>query len=214
MRAGQRARVPFGRPFPRRVDAHLAAVRRQIRGIVQIVDRPLGHLDVAQRIDVGADDPRHLAEVVHVDVLVDDDDRLREHQLTEAPERVHDLARVPGIALVDRHDHEVVEDALGRKVHVDDLGQRLADHRQENALARQPEVVVLHRRHADDRREIGRPLPPRDAGEVEHRVVVGLRIEAGVIAERPFAAPLARLDVALEHDVRARRHLEIDASRT
>ena len=41
-------------------------------------------------------------------------------------------------------------------------------------------------------------------------IVVRLRVEAGVIAERSLAPPLARLDVALEHDVRARRHFEID----
>jgi len=32
-----------------------------------------------------------------------------------------------------------------------------------------------------------------------------------VIAERPFPAALARLDVALEHDVRARGHFEGDS---
>ena len=44
------------------------------------------------------------------------------------------------------------------KVHVDDLGQRLADQRQEDPLARLAEVVVLHRRNADDRREVDRIL--------------------------------------------------------
>src|SRR5262245_23592111 len=83
---GPGSRVAFRRPLPRRVDPHLAAERRQIRRIVEIVDRPFGHLDVAQRIHVRADDPRDLTEVLHVDVLVDDDDGLREHQLAEAPE--------------------------------------------------------------------------------------------------------------------------------
>ena len=50
----------------------------------------------------------------------------------------------------------------------------------------------------------------RDARQVEHRVVVGMRIEAGVIAERSLAAALARLDVAFEHDLGVRRHLEVD----
>jgi hypothetical protein len=117
---------------------------------------------------------------------------------------------VAGIALVDRHEHQIVKDALGGKVHVENLGQRLSNHRQEDPFARQPEVVVLHRRHADDGREIGRALAAREAREMEHRVVVGLRVQPGVIAERPFASALARLHVAFEHDVRARRHLEID----
>src|SRR5207248_7295991 len=50
-----------------------------------------------------------------------------------------------------------------------DLGERLADHRQENPFACEAEIVVLHRRHADDGREIGRPLAPRDAREMEDR---------------------------------------------
>ena len=45
---------------------------------------------------------------------------------------------------------------------------------------------------------------------MEDRKVFGERIEARVIAERALPPPLARLDVALEHDVRAGRHLEID----
>ena len=41
-------------------------------------------------------------------------------------------------------------------------------------------------------------------------IVVRMRVEAGVIAERTFAPPLARLDVALQHDLRVGRDLEID----
>src|SRR6267378_3269206 len=47
-----RARVAFRRPFPRRVNAHLPAVRRKVRGIVEIVDWSLRHLHVARRIHV------------------------------------------------------------------------------------------------------------------------------------------------------------------
>ena len=121
-----------------------------------------------------ADDPRHFTHVLHVDVFVDDDDRLGEHELTEAPERVHDLARVPRESLVDRHDHQVVKDAFGRKVHVDNLRERLADDGQKDPLAREAEVVVLHRRHADDGRQVCRTRAARDTGEMEHRIVVRL----------------------------------------
>ena len=96
-----------------------------------------------------------------------------------------------GVTLVDRDEHEIVEDPLGRKVHVDDFRQRLPDHRQEDPLARQPQVVVLHRRHADDGRQIGRAFALGDAGEVKDREIVGLRIEAGMIAERSLATAFA-----------------------
>ncbi len=48
---------------------------------------------------------------------------------------------------------------------------------------------------------------------MEDREVVGQRVEARVVAERALAAPLARLDVAFEHDVGLRRHLEVDRPR-
>src|SRR5438132_13706142 len=96
-------------------------------------------------------------------------------------------------------------------MNVDDFRQSLATHRQEYPLARETEVVILHRRYADDGRQIRRPLAPCDAREMEHGVVVGLRIQPGVIAKGTFTPALARLDIAFEDDVRARRDLEIDA---
>ena len=87
-------REAFRRPLARRVDAHLAAVRRQIRRIVEIVDRP--RVIWMSRSGSMCVPTIHATSLtfVHVDVLVDDDDGLREHQLAEPPERVHDLARV------------------------------------------------------------------------------------------------------------------------
>ena len=49
----------------------------------------------------------------------------------------------------------------------------------------------------------------RDARDVEHRVVVRMRIETGVVAERSFAPALARIHVTLEDDLRVGRHLEV-----
>ena len=135
-RFGHSRRESFGRPTCawrrcpscRRTPDCDAASSRSSTG-------PLHDLDVARRVDVRAGDPGHLGLVLHVHVLVDDDDALGEHELPEPPERAHDLPRVPGIALVDRDEHDVVEDAGRRKVHVDDLRQRLSDERQEDALA-------------------------------------------------------------------------------
>ena len=58
--------------------------------------------------------------------------------------------------------------------------------------------------------EVDRALAARDARQVEHRIVVGERIEPGVIAERALAPALAGLDVAFEHDLRVGGHLEVD----
>jgi hypothetical protein len=46
--------------------------------------------------------------------------------------------------------------------------------------------------------------------QVKDRKIIGERVQPGVIAERPFAPALARLNVAFEHDLRVGRHFEID----
>ena len=50
----------------------------------------------------------------------------------------------------------------------------------------------------------------RDAGEVKDRIIVVERIEARMIAERPFAAQFAQFDVAFEHDLGLCGHLDVD----
>ena len=138
----------------------------------------------------------------------------REHRLPQSPDRVHHFARVSGIRLADRNQNQVVEDALGRHADVADFGQLQAHQRQENALDRLAHVEVFHRRRPDDGRRVDRILALRDAGDVEHRVIVVERIEAGVIAERSFACA-AR---PVRHSLRARsprsRELRDRTSRT
>ena len=53
--------------------------------VVELVDRPLAELDVARGIDVRAEVEEDLLVVVHVDVLVDDHDRLRQAHAARAP---------------------------------------------------------------------------------------------------------------------------------
>ena len=55
-----RAREPFGRPFARGIDPHLAAVGRQVARVLEVVHRPARELNVPFRIVVRTDDPRHL----------------------------------------------------------------------------------------------------------------------------------------------------------
>ena len=123
---------------------------------------------------------------------------------------MHDLARLHRIFLVNRDDTAVVEHAFERHVDVDDFRHHLLHERQEDALRRLCEIAVLHRRLANNRRRINRMFAVRDAGDVEHGIIIGERIIARMVTERPFAAHLVRAHIALEHDFRARRHLEID----
>ena len=45
---------------------------------------------------------------------------------------------------------------------------------------------------------------------MEDRERLGGRVVAGVVAERALEGQVALLDVALEHDLRVRGHLEVD----
>ena len=178
--------------------------------MVEVVRRPLHHDQVARRVDAVRDAPGDLREVVDVHPLVDHDDVLRQHEEPEPPEPVHHLADLPRVALLHRHDDEVVEDALGRHVHVDDLRQHHPDDRQEQALRRLAEPVVLHGRPPHDDRRVDRVAAARHRGQVEDGVGVGERVVARVVAERPLDARLRGVAVALEDDLRVGRHLEVD----
>src|SRR5262245_35737550 len=78
------------------VDPELAAVELPPRRVVEMVERALGDEDVALRIDVRGHTKEHVLVVVDVHVLVDDDDRLREREHPQAPDRVHDLLGMAG----------------------------------------------------------------------------------------------------------------------
>ena len=149
--------------------------------------------DVARRVDVGADVEEHLLVVVHVDVRVDDDDRLRQAQHPEAPDRVHDLPRVARERLADRDDAAVVERARHGQVVVDDLGHGHPDRGQEDALGRlrpatRPRRAACRRRSTDRSRRRRIVI----AGHVEDRELLDRRVVAGVVAERALVGERRR----------------------
>ena len=54
----------------------------------------------------------------------------------------------------------------------------------------------------DNRRRINRVLAMRDGGDVKHRIRLGQRVIAGVIAKRPFLAQrLGRVNVAFDDKI-------------
>ena len=124
--------------------------------------------------------------------------------------RVHDLARVAGIALADRDDHQVVKDGLDRQMDVDQFRDGHLHRGQKDALDGLAHPRVFHGRLADDGRGVDGVLAMRDAGEMEDRVLVLERVEAGVVAEGAFGAQLAQLDVAFENDFRVGRNFKVD----
>src|SRR3954454_14170707 len=79
-----------------RVDPELAAEELVRRRVIEVVERALADDDVPTRVDVGPNVKEDLLVVVHVHVLVDDHDRLRQAEHPEPPDRVHHFLGVAG----------------------------------------------------------------------------------------------------------------------
>src|SRR5262249_15392058 len=119
----------FRGPFARGVYAHLGAVVREARGVVERIDGTEGELDVALGVNVVQDFERHFTDVLHIHVLIDNENALGRHRLTQTPDAAHHLAGLPGIGLADGDDHQVVKDAFDGHVDVDQFGDGEAHQR-------------------------------------------------------------------------------------
>ena len=200
-------------PLVRRVDAHLRAQARHRARKIEVVDgRSLGDEHIAAGIDARRERPDDLAPVAHVDVVVADDDELRVHELPQiAPDAEHDALGVPGILLAHADHGESIRAAFRRQIEVDDLGKLLDEQRHEQLVQRHAEDRGLVRRLAgiggvvDRRAAQGQPL------DGEHGKALDLVVVAGVVAVRPFCRGVIGPDHALQHDLGARRHLQIAA---
>src|SRR5205823_4539459 len=161
--------------------------------------RTKSELNVPLGIDVIESLERDLGDVLDVDVFVEHDDAFGEHSLTERPYGVHHFAGLSGIRLLDGNDHQVVKDTFDGKIDVHDLGDGELHQRQENALHSFAHPTVFHRRFAHDGGGIDWILSMSDAAEMKNRIEVFQRIEAGMVAKRPFSTQLIEMDVAFEN---------------
>src|SRR5512146_3227396 len=95
-------------------------------------------------------------------------------------------------------------------MNVDQLGNLHLHCGQKDPLHGLSHPRIFHGWLAYDGRSVDGVLAVRDAGEVEDWVIVGHRIEAGVVAKWALTAQLAQLDVAFKNDFGIRRHFKID----
>src|SRR5690606_1715013 len=102
-----------------------------------------------------------------------------------------------------------MEDAGGGHVQIDDLGQLALNDRQEQLLDRHAQIKIPHRWTSNDGRNVNWIAPMRYRLQVKHGVLIRQRIESGMIAERPFQASLAGLDISLKHDLAFGGNLQI-----
>src|SRR5437762_44172 len=79
-------------------------IQKSARSVTEHVHRSLDKYSIPFRIDVIAHNPGHLGKIVDVDVVIDDDQYLGKHHLAQAPQSVHDLARLGRIFFLDRYD--------------------------------------------------------------------------------------------------------------
>ena len=181
--------VALGGQLAGRVDARLAAPELLVRGVVEVVDRPLGEQQVAGVVDVAERAERDLGVVVHVAVVVDDHDQLGQRHQVRAPDRVHHLLRVLRVALVDRDDRAVVEDArppAGRSRRCPGSAACSSGRKIRSValpIGRGPPAAA-----ATDDRLVDRVALHRHALDVQRRERLDRRVEAGVVAERALRA--------------------------
>ena len=181
--------------------------------MIQHVYRPADQAHVALRVDVVAEPPQALFHVLNVHVVVEHEYHLRKHRLTESPERMHHLERMSGVALPNGNERDIVEDALDRQVQVRNFRQGKPQQWQEQPLGRLAEPAVLHGRASHDRAGIDGVPPVRDRGDMEHRVHIGQRIVAGMVAEWALHSVLRRIDLSFYDDLRVFRHLQVHGLR-
>jgi hypothetical protein len=91
-----RARATRGRTPPRATCAcrRCTSCSPKATGcaVIQLVDGAVDEREIPLRIEVGEQPPGDLAHVLHVDVVVDDADDLRERHLPGAPESVREAS--------------------------------------------------------------------------------------------------------------------------
>ena len=177
--------------------------------MVELVHRAVDHRHVAPPVHVGQHGGGHGVQVVDVHIGVDHDEALAQHHQAQTPKPVHDLLRVAGKAWLEAHDHQVVEDPLGGHIDIGDLALEQLHQRQEKALGSLAHPVIFHRRLADHRRRVDCAALVRDRRHVEHRERVRRRVEAGMVAKRPFQPVLVGIDVAFDHDLGVGRGLDV-----
>ena len=91
----------FTGPLPGGIDAHLGTEAHHRSSMVEHIDGPLHEDDVALGIDVVAHDPGDLGKILHIDVMIHNQQNFAKHHLAQAPQSVHYLPRVPRILFFD-----------------------------------------------------------------------------------------------------------------
>ncbi len=135
--------------------------------MIQHINRSHHKFDIPLRIDVIEGFPRHFMQVLNVHILINNHDDFRKHCLTQAPNAMHDFSRVSGVPFGDAHDHQVMEDAFKRHMHVDNFRKLFADDWQKQTFHCLAHVIIFLRRNSNNDRMINGILPVSNCSQVE-----------------------------------------------
>src|SRR5215467_8890583 len=178
--------------------------------MIERVDWPERELNIPFWIDMVEGFQGNFADVLHVDVFVDHDDAFCEHRLAQGPDRAHHLTRLPGVGFPNGDDHQVVKNAFDGKIDIDDLGDRELHQWQKDALDGLAHPSVFHRWFADNGGGVNGIPTVGDTRDMEDRILISQRVEAGVVAERSFCTQLVQMYVAFENYFCGRGYFQVD----
>ena len=171
----------------------------------------LEHEQIALGIDLGTQGPDHLARIADVDRLVDHHHELGVGELGQStPEGHRRPLGLAGIGLVDGDHRQLVAEGLHRQEEIDDLRDLLAQDRRVDAVEGDGEHRFLLGGSAAEGGQKHRITAVGDAVEAHQGRLLGVAVEAHVIAEGAIGQLLAGGDRALQHDLAVAGHLQVE----
>lgn len=190
----------FSGPFVGAIKADFAAKAFGDGGVVELVYGATGVEGVAAGVAVGTNSEEDFAEIVDIDIFIEDVHELGETESTEAPDGVHDFVCMAGIFLLDFDEGDVVEGGFDGEVHVHDFGDGELDHGEENSFDGFAHPSVFHGRLPDDGGGVDGFFAHCDGGDVKDRELSGEAVVAGVVTEGAFELAFVGVDIAFDDE--------------
>ena len=164
-------RLFFGLCSP--IDTHLPAKAQLAAAMIQHIHGTLRKIDVRRRVQMPEYILRQLLIVGNGRPFIGDDEDLVEHHLAGSPHGIHHLLSLSCVFFMDLGDHEVVEHAFDRHIHIDYLRHHCHFHRsQEDPFGSLSQPGILLWWDTDDRRRVDCLFPVCDGGDMKAGIPV------------------------------------------
>src|SRR5204863_1811465 len=124
------ARKTFARPLMRAVEAYLAAEANKVRRMVELVNRPARNKRIPPGVAIGTDSEKHIPQILHIHVLLENENKLRKHKPAQPPNRVHNFERMPRISLANLDKRHIVKAGFDGQIDIQNLRNSQTNKRQ------------------------------------------------------------------------------------